>query len=381
MEAMNSTLLDAMDTPDHLQREAPAGGRRRVTIGAIAAALGVSRATVSNAYNRPDQLSATLRRRVLETAARLGYAGPDPAARSLRRGQAGAIGLLYADRLSYAFADPAAVLFLDGVSEATEEAGLNLLLVAAPPRQHCDPAKVVRAVVDGFILHSMADDDPLVKAAIERGLPIVAVDQPEPAGVPFVSIDDEGGARAAAEHLVQLGHRHVGVVTFRITPDAVSGLVDRREQQAATMRVARVRLQAYKSALKAAGVAWADVPVYQCAEHTPFEGRAAAEILLARSPRPTAILATSDQLALGALEAARQRGLRVPEDVSVVGFDDIPAAAQATPGLTTVHQPHGEKGERAARLLIAQIRGEVVASPELFPTRIVIRGSSARPGT
>src|ERR687894_2969814 len=112
---------------------------RRATLKEVASELGVSPATVSNAYNRPDQLSSALRERVFETARRLGYPGPDPMARGLRRRRAGAVGVLYEDRLSYAFADPAEVLFLRGVSVATEEAGLGLLLLSGAPREERDP--------------------------------------------------------------------------------------------------------------------------------------------------------------------------------------------------------------------------------------------------
>src|SRR3990170_4679453 len=178
---------------------------RRATLKEVAAEVGVSPATVSNAYNRPDQLSPELRERVLETARRLGYSGPDAMARGLRRRRAGAVGVLYEDRLSYAFADPAAVLFLQGVSVATEEAGLGLLLLSG-------------AVVDGFVVYSMSDEDPLVSAALERRLPVVLVDQPRTGGLPFVGIDDEGAARTAAEHPVGLGHRHFGVVSFALPP-------------------------------------------------------------------------------------------------------------------------------------------------------------------
>src|SRR5919112_2801827 len=125
---------------------------RRPTLKEVAAEVGVSPATVSNAYNRPDQLSEEVRERVMEAARRLGYAGPDPTARGLRRGRAGAIGVLYADRLSYAFADPAAVLFFEGVSRAAEEAGLGLLLVPGSISGRHDPEAVKGAAVDGFVV-------------------------------------------------------------------------------------------------------------------------------------------------------------------------------------------------------------------------------------
>ena len=355
----------------------PRSPGRRATLKEVAAEVGVSPATVSNAYNRPDQLSAALRERVFEVARRLGYPGPDPVARGLRKRRAGAIGVLYTDRLSYAFADPAAVMFFEGVSVATEEAGLGLLLIPGGSLAERDPEALGSAAVDGIAIHCMAEDDPLIEAALRRRLPTVLVDQPAVEGFPSIGIDDEAAARVAAEYLTSLGHRRFGVISFELARGAKSGFADARRQRAATYRPSRARLRGYAAALEAAGVSWDVVSVYECAENTPEQGRIGAEALLALDPRPTAVLATSDQLAFGVEEAVKRTGLSVPEDVSVVGFDDVPEAARANPPLTTVHQPHVEKGLRAGRMLIAQLRDEEPPEPEiLLPTRLVVRGST-----
>jgi len=356
----------------------PKPSERRATLKGVAAEVGVSPATVSNAYNRPDQLSLALRERVFEAAKRLGYPGPDPMARGLRRGRAGAIGVLYEDRLSFAFADPAEVLFLRGLSVATEEARLGLLLLSGAPREERDPVVVGSAVVDGFVVYSMSDDDPLVRAALERRVPVVIVDQPRIEGLPFVGIDDEAAARAAAEHLIGLGHERFGVVAFEIVAGTPKVVMDLGQHQTATFRVSRARLRGYAAALEEAGRNPSEVPVHECTENTREEGRRAAGELLSRKPRPTAIMALSDQLALGVLDAAKEMDLSVPGDLSVIGFDDVPEAAQATPPLTTVNQPHVEKGLRAGRMLIAQFREEEPPEPEILPTRLVVRGSTAR---
>ena len=141
--------------------------RRPATLASLAAELGVSRTTVSNAYNRPDQLSAPLRERVLEAARRLGYPGPDPVARSLRTRRAGAVGLLLTEALSYAFRDPVATGFLEGLALACEQAGQGLLLVPVSP-EHADVAAVHRAGVDGFVVYSVREDDPHFLAVLER---------------------------------------------------------------------------------------------------------------------------------------------------------------------------------------------------------------------
>jgi DNA-binding LacI/PurR family transcriptional regulator len=369
--------MGGMDINRRTRKNSPG---RRVTVKEVAAELGISPSTVSNAYNRPDQLSAELRERVFEAARRLGYAGPNPLGRSLRRRRADAVGVLFRDRLSYAFADPGVVLFLEGVSEAVEEAGLGLLLLPGGSLGSRDPEAIRGAAVDGVVIHAMAADDPLVGAALERGFPTVLVDQPPVEGVPSVGIDDEGAARAAAEHLIELGHRRLGVVSLRLGLDATSGLAGPEHRRGATLRPSAARLRGYASAVEAAGISWDEVPVYECAESTPAEGRVAAWALLSREPRPTAILAMLDQLAFGIVEAATEMGLSVPEDLSVVGFDDVPEAARSNPPLTTVSQPHVEKGLYAGRKLVAQLREEDPGRSEelLLPTKLLVRGSTTR---
>ena len=352
---------------------------RRATLREVAAEVGVSLATVSNAYNRPDQLSEELRERIFGTARRLGYAGPDAMARGLRRRRAGAVGVLYSDRLSYAFADPAAVEFLRGVSVATEEAGLGMLLVPGSSMAHRNPRAVGEAVVDGFVIYCMAEGDPLATAALERRSPAVLVDRPEAEGAPSVGIDDVGAAREIAGHLIGLGHERLAVISFELSPEAEGGLVDERRRMEATYLPSRGRLEGYAAAVEAAGMSWDDVPVYECLENVPQGGREAARVLLAARPRPTALICLSDQLALGVLEWAREAGIAVPRELSVVGFDDVPEAARSEPPLTTINQPHMEKGLRAGSLLIAQLSGERAPRSEVLPTRLVVRGSTARP--
>lgn len=352
--------------------------RERVTISDVAAALGVAVSTVSNAYNRPDQLSATLRERILATAAELGYPGPDPVARSLRRQRAGAVGVLFAERLSYAFSDPAAVLVLDGIASALDPAGLGLLLV---PGRADDLTTVQQAMVDGFIVYSMLENDPVLTAALRRRLPTVLIDQPPRAGVPLITVDDVDGARQAAAHLLGLGHRQFALITVRLSDERsvvkVAEPLSAHERAAVSFFVTR-RFQGYREALEAEGVAWAEVAIVECPENSEVEGAAAMRSLLAEPARPTAVLCITDRLALGALEAAQQAGLAVPGDLSIVGFDDIPAAAEAVPPLTTVRQAHREKGLLAGQALIGCLGGEEVAERTDLPVQLVVRGSTGR---
>ena len=200
-----------LDLPhDKYQRNNP------VTLATIAAHLGVSRSTVSNAYNHPDQLSPALREKILATASDLGYTGPDPVARRLRQRKAGAIGVLFAESLQRAFADSASVLFLEGIASASEEADSGMLLIPAKPSEE-SAAVVQDAIVDGFILYSIPPEHPFVKAALRRRLPVVCVDQTRIGGVSWVGIDDLEASRQAAQHLVDLGHRKFAILVFGLT--------------------------------------------------------------------------------------------------------------------------------------------------------------------
>jgi DNA-binding LacI/PurR family transcriptional regulator len=351
--------------------------RQRVTISDVASALGVAVSTVSNAYNRPDQLSTKLRAHILEVAAQLGYPGPDPVARSLRQQRAGAVGVLFAERLSYAFTDPAARLVLDGIASALESAGLGLLLV---PGRTDTTTTVQRALVDGFLVYSMLEADPLVEAALARRIPTVLLDQPPREGVPSITVDNADGARQAAEHLLNLGHRRFAIITDRLTEPLAGPASEERltphEQAAHTFFVTQVRFQGYRLALEHAGLSWKDVPIYACADNSEADGAAAMQTLLTGSPRPTAVLCITDRLALGALTAVQQAGLHVPDDISLIGFDDIPSAAQAAPPLTTIWQDHREKGRLAGQALVGLLRGEAVAQAQPLPVQLMIRGTT-----
>ncbi|MDS0133633.1 MULTISPECIES: LacI family DNA-binding transcriptional regulator [unclassified Amycolatopsis] len=355
----------------------PIRTRRQATLASLAAELGVSRTTVSNAYNRPDQLSPELRRRVLETARRLGYPGPDPVARSLRTRKAGAVGLLLTENLSYAFRDPAAVGVLEGLALACEDAGVGLHLVPASPGRE-DVAAVHRAGVDGFVVYSVPDDDPHLAAVLERPVPTVIIDQPSLEGIDRVGPDDAAAVGKIAEHLVTLGHRQVGVICMRLARERNDDFVSATRQSGAHFHVQRTRLEALAVAFSAAGVDWAGVPVVERFDHTVDDGASAARQLLDAYPQITAVICTSDILALGAMAEAERRGLRVPQDLTVTGFDGIAEAERI--GLTTVHQPVLEKGKTAGRLLLSS--GERSAPKVItLPTELRVGRTSGPPRT
>ena len=209
---------------------------RRPTLLDVARAAGVSRSTVSYAYNQPDRLSDETRARVLAAAREVGYAGPDPMAASLRRGRAGAIGVLFTEKLSYAFADPGAVLFLRGISSVAEDADVALTLLPVPPVGGGALAAVRGSAVDGVIVFSLPEEHPAVLAAVERRLPMVRVDMDAGPGEPVVRVDDRGGARAVAEHVLSLGHRRIAILADRLVDDDVRGRADAERRPAHGLR-------------------------------------------------------------------------------------------------------------------------------------------------
>jgi DNA-binding LacI/PurR family transcriptional regulator len=351
----------------------PRGGSP--TLLDVARAAGVSRTTVSNAFNRPDQLSAELRERVLATARELGYAGPNPMARMLRTGRAGAIGVVFSDRLTYAVTDPAAVAFLQGIAEVCAEEEAALLILSAIDEDAA--RRVVRqAAVDGFIIYCLATETGVIQAMLERGQPVVAVDEPGFVDGPGVGIADRAGARQAAEHLALLGHRRIAILSMETRPDGYIGPLDARRRAGSVYAVTDDRLAGYEDGLAAAGLDPAALRIEERPCNDPRAAREAARALLSERPRPSAILAMSDLFALAAIEAAADLGLRVPDDLSVVGFDDVPIASQVSPPLTTVRQPLVEKGRIAAELLFGRRQAD---APIILPAELVVRATTAPP--
>ncbi|MEV6694646.1 LacI family DNA-binding transcriptional regulator [Micromonospora sp. NPDC051196] len=340
------------------------------TLRAVAEAVGVSRSTVSNAYGRPDQLSTELRQRILDTARKMGYPGPNPTARSLRRGFVGAIGVLFTSRLSYAFTDPFAVQFLTGVAESAELHGSSLLLVPLPADAAGARKAVENAAVDGFCVYCGGDEEGEIIDTIRgRGLPFVTTSSRPRAQDRWVGIDERAAARSAAEHLTGLGHRRVALLADSVLPDTAAGRVRVPDVADVPHPTTRERLAGFADAFAAVGVAWSELTVLSAADNSRAAG-AAAVLPPDALPEPTtAVLACSDVLALGVLDALRGAGRRL----SVTGFDDIAEAAPA--GLTTVLQPGVEKGRRAAELLL-----DPPVAPDaqqiLLPTTLVVRTST-----
>jgi DNA-binding LacI/PurR family transcriptional regulator len=340
---------------DGVRPSRPGRRLRRATLADVARAAGVSASTASLAVNGAGPVSPATRDRVLTAARELGYLGPDPLARSLRRGRCGVVAVVVSDRLGYAFRDPMMTALLDGLAEEIGAAGSSLLLVPVsrdPGAAGPDAARLGALAMDAVVLMDcgvrVAD---LLPGVLARGTVAVTIDGPAAPGVPDVGIDDEGGTRALVDHLGGLGHRDLGVITLPLVggPQGDDGEPGVPRRRTAAARAAIGALPGGHARLVTAG------------RNTVEEGERAAGLLLDDLPRgdrrPTAIVAQSDVLAHGCLRAASARGLAVPGELSVTGFDGVDLHLLSGARLTTIEQPSQLKGQVAARLVLAALAG------------------------
>jgi len=356
------------------------GSVARVTLQTIADRVGVSRMTVSNAFSRPDQLSPTLRARIMAAAQDLGYVGPDPSARALAKGTTGAVGFLLSESLGFAFNDQVSTQLLGAIAEGLKPTGLALTLLSASGTGDIVPARDV--AMDGVLVYSCDPETPAVDWLQRRRLPMVFIDQDVVDDVPSVNVADRAGARAAAQLLIDLGHRRIGLALSGIRgPHGLIDDLDAVAEQMISGFASRERLAGWTEALGAAGL---EPMAVRQLDDSIERTREAARLLLDRADPPTAVLCFSDVLAFGFIRTANDLGMRVPEDLSVVGFDDHPLAGTFRPTLTTVRQNVPEKGRVAAEALTAALgRSADGGSGEvphvLLPTELVVRDSVAPP--
>ena len=355
----------------------PISRASRPRIADVALAAGVSKASVSFAFNSPERLKAETADRIRGVAAEMGYR-PHPVARMLSARRTMTIGVLTPQSLSQVLANPFFAYFSEGVAAVTEERGFGLLLIS--PLRGSLTRALDRATVDGVVALGLEETHPEVEAIRRADLPMVLVDAPGWAAHSSVEVDDEAGARAAAEHIVGLGHRDVLIIAVEGPAAAEASIEPTAGGAEGQDSVTSRRLRGYLSVLEPAGV---DVgPGSIVVAPATFEGGEAAFLRAWEDGlRPTAVLAMSDALAIGALQASRHLRLRVPRDLSIVGYDDLPVGRFSDPPLTTVHQPVRRKGEEAARLLLEEL-GAKAGSPaqhRMLKTRLVVRRSTAAP--
>jgi DNA-binding LacI/PurR family transcriptional regulator len=338
--------------------DTPAG--HRPTLDEVAALAGVSTATASRVLNDSARVSPDARARVEGAVARLGYV-PNPAARSLARRRTDTIALVVSEPEQTVFADPFFPAIVHGIAETIADTELQLvLLLAQGERQQRKVERyLLQGHADGVVMMSVHADDTLPHALAAAGIPIVLTGRPHEVGrIPFVDADNRGGARVATEHLLAT-RRRVATIT---------GLLD--------MTVSADRFEGYRDALEAAGIAY-DPALVANADFTAEGGRAAMEELLAREPEIDGVFVASDLMAFGVLRHLAAAGRRVPDDVAVVGFDDVGDAAAADPPLTTMRQPFADLARALADLLRRRIAGEATADEQrVFPTELVRRASA-----
>jgi LacI family transcriptional regulator len=329
---------------------------RGTTIAKVAARAGVGVGTVSRVLNGSPSVSEETRHRVLEAIAALDYQ-PSAVARALSTGRAHAIGVI-----APFFTHASVIERLRGVSRTLTGAGYQLILLdveRVEQRREFFKSLAVRGRIDGVLSISLAPSDREVRRLQMANLPIVLLDRAQ-GQLPAITIDDVEGGRMAAEHLLALGHRRIAFVG------------DEEENRFGFDSSAQ-RREGFTAALAAAGVPL-EPELTLRRPHGRSAARDAAAMVLALDSRPTAVFATSDVQAIGVLDAAQAAGVQVPDELSVIGFDNVEAAGYT--GLTTVAQPLEESGALGAALLLRAMAGESVESSRL-PLEIVDRGSTS----
>lgn len=328
--------------------------------------------TASYAYSQPERVAAGTAAKVRAAAERLGYPGPHPGARSLRRGLAGSLGVILGERLAYAFDDPQAGRFLAGVAEVCAAEGVGLTLVPITGAAS-DAQRVSEAVVDGFVVWTTSDDDPVLDAVAASGLPAVVHAGPARPGLPVVGIDDRAAA-AAIGRLAFTGASRPVVLGFPASRERARALLTGPPGPAVTYPVSRHRWEGFLDAWRQAGGSPAELRVAVCPVNATADGEAFAAELFRGDDPPDAIAAMSDELALGALRAADRAGRGVPDAVAVTGWDDTDAAAPA--GLTTLRQSLRDQGIRCARIALGHREPSAAEDPPGW--QVVERASTRR---
>lgn len=333
---------------------------RRATIADVARAAGVSPSTASVVYSGKTAVSDATRRRVLDAATTLGYTGPDPRAASLRRGRSGIVGVVFEEHLRTAFLDPVRTLMMDGLAEGVAPLGAGLLLLRDHPPEvdavGAAPTLQTAPIDAAVLIGCSARLRESLATVTARGIPVVVIEGDAGAGIPRIDLDNREAQRQIASHVRGLGHGRVVLLTMPTDADRRRGPVSTEREAGATVDVTRVRLAGARDI-------YPDAPAYSASGSSIDEGLAAGRVLFAdESTRPTAVIAQSDLLAAGALRAALEAGLRVPEDVSVTGFDGIAVDGIAPYRLTTMTQPAAEKGRAAGDAVAAMLEGRDAAS-------------------
>jgi DNA-binding LacI/PurR family transcriptional regulator len=331
---------------------------QRPTLEAVAARAGVSRATVSRVVNGSTTVAEPIREAVTRAVAELGYV-PNLAARSLVTQRTDSIALVMPEAATRVFSDDQVFPgIIRGVSQELEAADkqLVLMLAGSPAGHHRVERYTTGRHVDGVLFASLHGADPLPGTLARLGIPVVVSGRPlGDVPVPYVDVDHVGGVSAAVRHMIDNGRRRIATIAG--PQDMVAGIE---------------RLSGYRDTVAAAGLP----ELIAIGDFTRESGSAAMRRLLAEHPDLDGVFAASDLMAHAALRTLREAGRRVPEDVAVVGFDDIETAAYTEPPLTTVRQPIVELGRRMTRQLLRLAAGETIEQAIMLPTELIRRASA-----
>lgn len=333
----------------------------------VAKAAGVSRSTASNVFNNPEIVRPKLRKRVESVAKDMGFAGPDPKGRLLREGKFNAIAVMPPSKYNVVdvIRNPVMNLLLQGIGEVCDEKGANLVVISGQNVRE----GVQNALVDGVIF-SRVDQLAEMESARLRRIPFAVVDFDPGPNTSCVRVDSRAGSYEAARYLLGLGHRKFAIISFLREPGPaqIFPANQSRDIEAAGIYTDQEKYRGYSDALQDAGIDIADVPMIQADAYDSD----APGLLLDVAPEATAILSMSVMQGIGILKEARRRGKSVPGDLSVVGYNDVPDAAQCTPRLTTVDSMGRQKGHDAARLIF----GGGPAQHIMLKPKLIIRGST-----
>lgn len=336
---------------------------KRVTVQDVAERAGVSTTTVSFVLNdvQGTRITQLTRERVLQAAQALDY-HPNSSAQKMARGKTDVIGFILRQDPEKAYADLFLPQVMQGVNSIARPAGYQMLFIPLPPEDAGkDFSRLIQERhVDGLIVSGPTDDDRELEILCRQGANIILIGQLKDSSIPFVDIDNHKAAEKAVNHLVETGRRRIAFISNAPLYYSAS----------------RERLKGYQSALNQNQIDPDDTLVF-LADYTPESGYAAAQKLLSVTPLPTAIFVASDTVALGVMHALSERNLRVPEDIALIGFDDIPISKFLNPALSTIHSPAYSLGQAAASMLVQQLGdGNPLQDQVILHTRLIVRESS-----
>jgi LacI family transcriptional regulator len=332
-----------------------------LTIEHIASLAEVSRSTVSRVLNNHPGVRPSVREHVLQIIREQNYA-PQAAARSLASARTDTIGVLIPRSAAFGLSDPFIAAMIQSLFEASAQQGyFAMLAMLTADREPGFYDRILRGRhFDGLIMFSSDIDDPILPLLIKDGGPLVLIGRhPYFLNVTSVDVENREGAREAVTHLIEMGHRRIGLINGQLQ-----------------MEAALARRDGYKQALLEAGIP-IDAELMVDGFFSETAAHHAMLTLLDLAEPPTAVFAVSDPMAVGALHAIHDHGLQVPDDIAVVGYDDLPPASSATPPLSSVRQPIADMGAEAVKALIEQIRGTGPGTSVRLPAHLVVRMSSA----